>query len=79
MGEKHYHIWRLSRTCTAWFFTQGWKIPDTTRATPANQFDLRYEAERLVAQREARPRDLSRYMIRTCDGPASCPMIQWSR
>ena len=61
MSEKHYHIWRLSRTCTAWFFTQGWKIPDTTRTTPANQFDHRYEAERLVAQREAQPRDLGRY------------------
>ena len=51
--DRHYHIWSLSRTCTAWFFTKGWKITDTTRATPANQFDHRYEAERLVAQREA--------------------------
>ena len=77
--DHHYHIWRLSRTCTAWFFTQGWKIPDTTRATPWNQFAHRYEAERLVAQREAEPQDLGRYIVLMCDGPASCPMFQGRR
>ena len=65
MTEKrnHYHIWRLSRTYIAWFFTKGWKIPDTTRATPMNQFASRLEADRLVAQREAEPQDLGHYMI----------------
>ena len=67
--DHHYHIWRLSRTCTAWFFTQGWKIPDTTRATPWNQFAHRYEAERLVAQREAEPQDLGRLGNRSANAP----------
>ena len=55
MDEQHWHIWRLSLTCTAWLFTQGWKIRDTTRATPSNQFAHRHEAERLVASGKPNP------------------------
>ena len=76
MDKHHWHIWRLSRTCTAWFFTKGWKIQDTTRATPSNQFAHRHQAESLVAHREADPMDLGRYMVLKCDVRALCPMIQ---
>ena len=55
MDEQHWHIWRLGLTCTAWLFTQGWKIWDTTRATPSNQFGHRHEAERLVASGKPNP------------------------
>ena len=35
--DKHYHIWRLSMSGTAWFFTRSWRRPGV-QANVGNQF-----------------------------------------
>ena len=70
--DEHYHIWRMSSTGTAWFFTQNWrgiglKVP------PLNQFATQVEAEALVAQGENDQRYRRLYQVLKCNGPGFCP------
>lgn len=72
--NMHYHIWRLSASCTAWFFASNWRGLNPRERIP-NQFDKRNAAYALVVQREPDPRDRRRYKVLLCDGGYFCPMI----
>ena len=73
---EHYHIWRMSGTCTAWFFNRGWNILGPPRAVRQNQFETRKEARALIAQVEPDPRYSRRYMVLRCSDIYYCPIIR---
>ena len=72
---EHYHIWRMSQTGTAFFFTQNWKGVGL-KVWPLNQFAT--QAEALVALGDEDQHDRRLYQVLKCYGPGFCPWRPFS-
>ena len=74
MWNEHFHIWRMSETCTEWFFTREWLRIGTEASIP-NQFDTLRIAEALTDLGDSERLGRRRYMVLQCDEESCCPMV----
>ena len=74
--DKHYHIWRLSTSFTAWFFARSWRRHGV-QADVQNQFDNRADAEELVKAKYGSDQwEISRHRVLSCADRYLCPMTR---